>query len=39
MVKPSTDRGRRVNFSERATELDLVATANLIVIRQVTPLS
>jgi len=28
-----------LNFSERATELALVATVRLIVIRQVTPLN
>jgi len=35
----STNRDRDLNFSEHATELALVATVRLIVIRQVTPLS
>jgi len=35
VTHPSSNRGRR-NFNERATELALVATVSLIVIRQVT---
>jgi len=39
VTHPGTNGSMLLNFSERATELALVATVRLIVLRQVTPLS